>query len=115
EGPMNELGRRHQSNVLRLVVRAVLNATCDGHVELARKVRKFRIAAGAYNRPVEVNHNGCRIQQFSRPQACQSTAIDIPHIVLARLRRTQIDAAQSLKNFWDALDRVSAQLNLLAG
>ena len=58
EGPMNELGRRHQSNVLRLVVRAVLNATCDGHVELARKVRKFRIAAGAYNRPVEVNHNG---------------------------------------------------------
>src|SRR2546422_2784853 len=94
---------------------AVLNTARNGDVELPRQIGEFGIAFGTYNSSVERKDNRRRIQQLRRGQAGQSTAVNVADIVLARLKRVQVDAAQSLPNFRDAFYGVSTQLNLLTG
>src|SRR5437867_7657596 len=93
ERSMDKLGRRQQGDVLRFIVCAVLSATRNGHVELTRQIRELGVAVAAHNGSVESNHKRGRVQQFRGRQACQSTAIDVADIVLARLKRTEVDTA----------------------
>ena len=61
---MDELRSRHQSEVLRFVMGAVLNASCDSDVELTRQIRELRVAFFTHNRPVKSKNNRGGIQQF---------------------------------------------------
>src|SRR5690348_7461607 len=104
----------HESNILRFVVRAVLEATRNGDVELPRQISELGIAIESDDHLVERKDHRRRIEEFVGRKPGESAAIDVAHIVLASLQRVQIQATEPLPDFRHCAERQTAQLELLA-
>ena len=102
-----------QRNILRLIVRTVVQTTGDGDVEFARKVRIFRIAIAADKNPIELLNDVRSVERLIRCEPSQSAPINVANVVDARLQRPQVHSAQLFPDFRDALKRESAKLDLL--
>ena len=104
-------GRRH-GNVLRCYVSAVLQASRDGHVELAGQVGVFPVA---HEHIGKLPGDGRGVQQFVGSETGSGTADDGANVVHAGLQRNQAHGIQSLPDVRHLLDAELPQLNLLAG
>ena len=80
------LFRGNQSNVLRLCVRAIVQAASHSNVELARQVGELWVAVIADNHAVQILHHGRGIQQFVLVQSREWAAIDVSNVVNAGLQ-----------------------------
>src|SRR6266700_1033998 len=103
----------NQSNILRLTVRAILQAPRHYNVHLPRKVGEFRIAVRTYDFAVQLKDDRRSIQQFKRRQPRQGTTVDVAHVVHAGLQGMQIDATKLFPYFRHAAQGKSTEFNLL--
>src|SRR6266436_3771103 len=103
----------NQRYILRFVMRAVVHATGHCDVELARQVRELRIAPTSDDNPIQFLHHGRGIKQLVRRQTCQRAAIYVSNVINPCLQRPQVHTRQLFPNLRNAIQRKSAQLNLL--
>ena len=101
---------RHQGDVLRLGVAAVLQAAGDGDVELARQVGELAVVE---DQLVELVDDRRGVEQLVRRQAGDGTAADAADVVHAGLLAVQADLVQAPPDLRHVGQREPAQLNLL--
>ena len=105
--------RGDECDILRLTRRAVVHATRNRDIELARQVGELRVALAADDDAIQFVDDRRGVKQFVRRQAGQGAAVDIANVVDARLERAQVYAPKLLPDFRHGVERETAQLDLL--
>src|SRR5204863_350111 len=106
---------RHQRDVLRLAVRAILEAAGHRDVKFARQIGKFGIAVAADDPAIELEYDGRGIEQLVRRDPGERTAVDVADVVHPGLKAGKIHPAQPLPDFLDRVEGEAAKLDLLTG
>src|SRR4029077_3362041 len=103
----------NQRDILRLIMRAVVQTAGDRDVELARQVRELRVAIAPDDDAIQVVHDRRGVKQLMRGQTGQGAPIDVSDVVNAGLERAQVHTPKLFPDRGDAVESKSAQLDLL--
>src|SRR6266436_1348367 len=103
----------NERDILRLIMRAVVQTAGDSDIELARQVRELRVALAPDDDAIQVVHDGRGIKQLMRRQTGQGTPIDVSDVVNAGLKSAKVHAVKLFPDHGYAVENESAQLNLL--
>src|SRR5216684_7695568 len=103
----------NERDILRLIMRAVVQTAGDSDIELARQVRELRVALAPDDDAIQVVHDGRGIKQLMRRQTGQGTPIDVSDVVNAGLERAKVHTLKFFPDRGYAVESESAQLDLL--
>ena len=106
---------RHQRDVLRLAVGAILEAAGNRDVKFAWQIGKFGIAHATDNPAIEREDNRRRIEQFVRRDPGERASVDVADVVHAGLQAGQVHAPQPLPDLFHRVEGEAAELDLLSG
>ena len=108
-----QLGVRHadEPDVVDLVLRAVVAARADRHLELAGEVREAPVPHEVGRQLVD---DRARVEELVRGDARERAADDVAPDVAARLRAGQADPVERREDLGDVLDPEPVQLDALA-
>src|SRR5438477_520179 len=109
--PVKLAERRHQADVLRFRVTAVLQASGDGDIELARKIAELFVAQ---QNVVKFLDDRRGVEQLMRRQPGDGTAAHAADIVHAGLLARQADFFQAPPDIGHVAKGEPAHLDLLA-
>src|SRR4029453_9564445 len=102
--------RRHEREVLRLRVRAMLEAAGDSHVEFPRKIRELPVAQ---ERLGELARDRRGVEQLVCRETGDRTPGDVRDVVPPSLKRHEPDRFESIPDFRYTIDLKATKLYLL--